>query len=454
MTNKEHRPEFLQCLQEMRNRSVPVSFNGFCGDDGTMPRWISVRQIHVKTFSLFGFDKEFIEDLHLPSLQKLEVLSPPWLRHVPQLSPLLEELSIGQFSTRAIMEDLVFVLSQCSELKSVCIDILSFESRDGADEVLAELQEYGHLITEIRLLYGNKTKKTIKNVKNFIDGCSSLKKLGCRDFEDNGKLLKCVAQSCPLLEDISFDTWSHPALLELSRNCKQLRKVQICAADQDIVTKPSDLEVLKQIDTLEELHMWDCGLTDETLAVISGFRHLKRLRIEEDYGIDGLTGAGFRVLSGSPISESLQNISFDLWESFWDSIPVQDFDKAEMIAGIASCHNLRNVDLSFRCACDDAGLMVLGAGCPLLEEIQVEYEPVTADGLAALAELCQHLTKVVLEYDYSSPTRAQAAAEIATVRSRLPDIQFVCNDKWDEGAGDGDIDDIDDVDDDDDDDDA
>ena len=112
MTNKEHRPEFLQCLQEMRNRSVPVSFNGFCGDDGTMPRWISVRQIHVKTFSLFGFDKEFIEDLHLPSLQKLEVLSPPWLRHVPQLSPLLEELSIGQFSTRAIMEDLVFVLKK------------------------------------------------------------------------------------------------------------------------------------------------------------------------------------------------------------------------------------------------------------------------------------------------------------------------------------------------------
>ena len=57
MTNKKDRPEFLQCLKEMRNPSVPDSFNGKREHDVKMLTWISARQIHVETLSLTRFDQ-------------------------------------------------------------------------------------------------------------------------------------------------------------------------------------------------------------------------------------------------------------------------------------------------------------------------------------------------------------------------------------------------------------
>ena len=167
MTNKKHRSEFLQCLKEMTNQTVPVSFDGTLEHDTNLLSWVSLRQIHVEKLSLCA---DSIEDLHLSSLQNLVVgtqrskcpvagspfLSecPPWLRNVPQLSPSLEELSVGKVSSRAIMADLIFVLSHCLELKSVSIASLWFQARDCTDDVLAKLQEFGHLIVEIRSAYG------------------------------------------------------------------------------------------------------------------------------------------------------------------------------------------------------------------------------------------------------------------------------------------------------------
>ena len=454
MTNKKHRPEFLQCLKEMRNPTVPVSFST------NMVKWISERQIHVETLNLDVVKNSGIfnihsimESLHLPSLRKLTIGNcecPPWLRHIPQFSPLLEELTVRIISG-TVMEDLLFVCSQCLELKNVSIDFLSFRSHDWTDDLLSE-SLYGDLVVEIRIVNGYQRRVTTKCFKNYIRGCRRLRKLGYSYFDDNGKLLKCIAQSCPLLEDIRFDTCSKPALEELSRNCKQLRKVEVCKSDVDNFAEVSEIEVLKQIDTLEELSLIDCGLTNEKLAVISGFRHLKRLHLVEYYGVDGLTGAGFRVLEGSPISETLQSVTVGLWESGEEGLPLQNFDIAGMVAGIASCHNLRNIDLMYQCLCDDAGLLLLGAGCPLLEEIKLTYGPVTVDGLVDLAEHCQHLTKVVLWYNPNEGidleteiatnfdsyhvrayhARARALPNIKIVRSRLPHIEFVCESGWDE----------------------
>ena len=182
--------------------------------------------------------------------------------------------------------------------------------------------------------------------------------------------------------------------------------------------------------------------------MISGFRHIKHLELKEPYGIDGLTGAVFKVLERSPISETLQSIKVSFEENTNNDIPVDDFDIVGMVAGIASCHNLRKADLSYHC--DDAGLVVLGTGCPLLEEISLTYGPVTVDGLVHLAGRCLYLTKVVLDYDHNEgsdlenpefsvyfddsmygPGHAMALASLPIIRSRLPHIQFECFDNFD-----------------------
>ena len=452
MTNKKDRPEFLQCLKEMRNPSVPDSFNGKREHDVKMLTWISARQIHVETLSLTRFDqhKEMIERLHLPSLRKLTTghFFVDWMRHIPLLSPSLQELSVGGNNDRRTMEDFIFVLGQCLELKSVYIDSMMFQSRDHTDDVLAALQEFGHLIVEIRTACGYMRLVTTTGFMNFIKCFSRLRKLGFSYFEDNGMLLKCVAQSCPLLEELSFDTCSKPALLELSQNCKFLQKVGICRFPLTTITI-AEIEVLKQIDALEDLTLKGCGLTDEKLALISGFQHLKHLKLQEYLGVHGLTGAGFRVLKGSPLSVTLQSISVSFEEGGDHQLPVQGFDIAGMVAVVASCHNLRKAHLSYHR--NNAGLGVLGAGCPLLEEIKVTVGPVTVDGLVALAEHCQHLTKVVLDYDHNEgrnleafdivprffngshngPGHAMALAALPIIRSRLPHIQFECFEDFD-----------------------
>ena len=93
--------------------------------------------------------------------------------------------------------------------------------------------------------------------------------------------------------------------------------------------------MLNQLDNLEDLILFCCGISDVTLTVISGFQHLKHLELRELHGIDGLTGAGFRVLDGSPFSETLQSITVELFEAYNSYLSVQDFDIAEMVAGIA-----------------------------------------------------------------------------------------------------------------------
>ena len=248
-------------------------------------------------------------------------------------------------------------------------------------------------------------------------------------------------------------------MLELSQNCKFLRKVAIWQFVELLEVSASGIETLKIIDTFEELSLIGCSITNEKLAVISGFRHLKHLELKEHYGIDGLTGAGFKILKGSPLSETLQSIELSFQDGGDDFIPVFFFDIAGMIAGIASCHNLRKAELAYHC--NNAGMMVLGAGCPLLEEIKLTYGPVTVDGLIDLAEKCKHLTKVVLQHDCDEgrdldadgfkyfdgseygPGWTRARSDIRILRSRLPHIQFECIDHFDYDLDDDDDDDED-----------
>ena len=258
ITNNERRPEFSQCLKEMRNPTVPDTFDGSLVHDVAMLGWISRRQIHVEALFLEDFENnEFIESRRLPSLQKLTAgtqydICPTWLRQVPQLSPKLEELAMGQFrkydgrSINAMIEDLIFVLSQCLQLSSVTID--KIDLGNCTDDVLAGIQEFGHLLVDIHLICGadHFDGEFSEIIKKIIRHCPRLQKLGYCSYWDDGSLLMCIVQSCPLLEDITFDKFSAPALLKLSQNCKFLRKIEICWYDEDILPVPaSALEVLK-----------------------------------------------------------------------------------------------------------------------------------------------------------------------------------------------------------------
>ena len=292
MTNRGKRLDFLRCLSQMRNPTVPYAFDGSVEHDIHMLQWISCREIHVEELSLARFENnDSIKRLRLPSLRKFEVgssmsESPPWLPHISQLSPSLEELTIGRFTDGATVDDLIFVLRNCLHLKNFFIDML--DVRGCLIEVLEGLQEVGHLLVDIRIVNGNLSE----DFQNFIRHCSRLRKLDFSYFEDNGALMKCVAQSCPLLEEIEFDACSTPALLELCQNCKLLRNITVRRLNDEFAgISAAQISVLKQIDTLEELTLICCGLTDEKLAVISEFRHVKRLNLLECDGIAGLTGA-------------------------------------------------------------------------------------------------------------------------------------------------------------------
>ena len=221
-------------------------------DDKSMLRWISIRQIHVETLSLsFEDNEELIKNSYLPSLRKL-VIYPSyrllgsegytWLRHVPQLCPLLEVLSIDDLNTMADVDDLVFLCSQCLHLKSISFDWFRW-----TNDILASLQQVGNLIVEIRGDAWSPAGTTAEDFKNFLTCCPQLRKLGYHRFKDNGELLMCVAQFFPGLEDIEFDECSSPTLLELSRNCRQLRKVKI-AQDSIVgqVLSVSGIKLLQQ----------------------------------------------------------------------------------------------------------------------------------------------------------------------------------------------------------------
>ena len=235
MTNMKQRPDFLLCLKEMRNPTVPVYFRGMYNTpswnevtDQSRLRWISKRLIHVKEISLrfFHDNEEFIESLQLPSLQKLSVLGSRWLRHIPQICPLVEELSVRDINSSADVEDLTFVCSHCLKLESISIGSLLFQSSDCTDDVLAALQAFGHLIVKISSASGGVSYVTTEGFKSFVKCCPRLQKFHYTRFKDNGTILMCVAQTCPLIEEILFDTSSKKALLELSQKCKKLRKVE------------------------------------------------------------------------------------------------------------------------------------------------------------------------------------------------------------------------------------
>ena len=440
MTTRALRPKFLQCLQEMK--STTVNGKTSCANSGairscTFLAWLSSRRIYVEEIFVWDLDSAFItENLEFPFLRKLHVVdvklenyfvnfvkTSPALQSITILAgskvvhevlqqiadhcPLLEVLIL---QCSFLMDDLLYLLSKCSALAK--FDLWNGYER-WKDDDWERLRPYGHLMHEIN------ATKDITNLQGFADflgSCSRLHSLsyGKIENENHGMILLRVAQSCPLLESLSFYTCSSASLQRISRNCKKLREINIW--DDSSPLSVADLACFKEIEKLETLSLFRYDLTNDHLAVISGFQNMKKLHIyanNETIFVDGM-------FTGTPISRSLEKISFH-----------SNFDeKISPMAAFTQCNNLREINLA-DCRCDDASLKLLAKHFPLLEKITMEYVEENIVGWTFFIAQHKHLKVVTFSKVYFSSDDEIAEAcflnHFNDLESYFPHITFYSN---------------------------
>ena len=394
MTTESLRPTFLQLLQDIRSttahgpkvfQNLPsvtvaghtISEHGKGLRSFTFLTWLSNRRIYVDEINLWPLGSASIaENVKLPFLRKLSVSGPvsesdvialvktspalqtihlsfftrvnEVLREIGDHCPLLEELMLHcSFS----MDDFLYLLSKCFSMRSVTLNYDPF--KEWAGDNWERLHPYGHLIEHIQI-HANAPNHPA--FADFIGACPNLRSLGYWDVPETseGEILLRAAQTCPLLEDLTFDTHSPAALVALGQNCKKLREVRIAHRSQSFST--SDLTILKQVENLEILALEQNDLTNGHLAVICDYRNLKELEMRQCYFEDVVT----YMFVDTPISRSLETIR------------IISRAPAAALWCLTPCSNLREIDLN-DCRCDDASLKILATHFPLLKQITMGY---------------------------------------------------------------------------------
>ena len=441
MTTRALRPKFLQYLQEMRSTTVNGHTMGGGGKGRrscTFLNWLSSRRIYVEEITVWDIDSSFIimENLELPFLRKLFVGGKKSIEtnliHLVKSSPALKSITIhaGQVVVHEVfrqiadhcplleklvpvcifsIDDLLYLLNKCSALTKLTLRCPTTRSdRDEwEDDNWERFRPYGHLMHELSV-YGKAYNP--QAFADFLSACPLLQKLiyiGVEN-ENHGMILLRAAQSCPLLEDLSFDTHSPTSVLALSRNCKKLREVRIRCP-----LSTTDLACFNQIETLETLSLeGNNDLTSEHLAVISGFRNLKELTISCNNAVflDGL-------FLNTPISRSLEKIIFHRGGS--GVVPLS------VLSCLTPCSKLREINIYHR-FCDDAGMKILATHFPLLEDLVTEYVKEHVVGLTFLITQCKHLKQVSLTRPDSNDEVAQACFQehLKGLRYCFPHVDF------------------------------
>ena len=211
-------------------------------------------------------------------------------------------------------------------------------------------------------------------------------------------------------------------MLELTRHCKKLREVEFIATNPPLST--SNLAIFKQIETLKNLSLKGRDWTSEHLAVISGFRNIQQLNINEHkIFTEGM-------FTDTPISKTLEKITLArLLPVIGEDIPSMLSSSWIMsnaaLSCIAVCNNLKNIQLRQR-FCDDAGLKKLAPHLPLLEMMQMDYNKDHIDGLQFFITQCKHLQTVFLTLPVGSDEEMKICRQghLNELRSCFPHIQF------------------------------
>ena len=396
MTMHSLRPTFLQDLQ--RVRSTTVDRHSIVGQGTGLTSfkflvWLSNRRIYVEIISVWPLSPASITEEKLPFLRQLHstvsdsvsesdvvalLKSSPALqtislytstrvqevlRQIADHCPLLEELMlIYSFS----MDDLHYLLNKCSALRNVTLHHIKEWPDDNCWE---RLQLYGHLFQDIGI---HENAPNYPAFADFIGACPRLKALEYRDIPETseGEILLRAAQTCPLLQSLSFDTHSSAALVALGRNCKKLRFVRVTGGS----LSTSDLANLNQLENLETLILDQSDLTNGHLASICEYQNLKTLEIQQCLFEDIVTDGMF---NSKPISRSLETIRI-----------ISRGAPAAALSSLTACSNLREIDLD-DCRCDEAIFFILGAHFPLLERMTFGFptEGITMEIFVAMSFL-------------------------------------------------------------------
>jgi hypothetical protein len=266
---------------------------------------------------------------------------------------------------------LIDVLRQCSRLHKVSLTGDALRSFN-----LEELLPYGHLFHELEVESEDRTVADAQAISNLLAKCSNLKKL-CYDGSGNEQdslVITAVCKSCPLLEELdlwwfSFNQQAHIAGADtvadiMNRSCKHLRKLGLFCCK----LSASILRSIAGMDALKELDLNECeGLTDAGMAVLATMK-LESLTI---YGRAQLTEAWIQSFIGSNISQTLETFHLS---AVGDGTPMDD---VQVATALASCHNLKKLDVSFgRGGCVFGrngldGLKAMAMGCPLLADVSL-----------------------------------------------------------------------------------
>ena len=423
VSSKQHRPQFLSSLQNMRSTSVDGFY--FARDrfhvkklgelTGLWWRWLSIRQIFVERINLernavrsnlimpsvrvvdagllLEDDDIYYLVRNCPSLRSLDVgyshVSPVGLGMLANVNQTLEEISVSGLPMRGQPDRhadaataLIGMLRRCPRLQKVSVIGGSLYASD-----LDALLPYSHLFHELQFKAEVQTATYGPAISHFLGRCGNLRTLRYWGPDVQGSpFLAAVRQSCPLLEvlhllEITFNQ-STDILTLIRHHCTHIRTLVLRRCD----LFPSIFQSIAGMTALRDLTLTSCSsVTDSGIAVLATMK-LQSLSIDVD---NRLTGSCMQSLTGSHISQTLEK--FSLYAFDRTNPPIDD---VQMSTALASCHKLKTLDVYFArpgaCVFGRRSLVGLAAGCPLLADASLEL---TDGGIHYLGSHCANLKK-------------------------------------------------------------
>ena len=451
VSSKQHRPQFLKCLQNMRS----ISVDKYCTNYGKsvvlfyrwknyLWRWLSNRQIFVESIKLRKNDAR--SDMIIPSLRNVVsflfedddvrflIRNCPLLRslcleftnvsHIglgllTNLSQSLEELTIdlAEIDDRAqVAAALIDVLRQCTRLRKVSLALEALRAVN-----LNELLPYGHLFHELHLHSGRGESSVgayVQSISTLVTTCNGLRKLVYfgGGIEEDSLVLSAIHQSCPLLEELDLSAFSFAyadGFALITRKCKHIRTLQFAHSH----VSPSIVRSIAHMEAINDLAFNECkGLTDVEMAMIVTMR-LKELCF---FNCKNLIDVSRQSFVGSNISRTLE--SFALINSNFTTSSVDDI---QLAISLASCHNLKKIFVRSSNpwvfgSSGLEGLEALAAGCPLLAEV---YLDLTDSGIHYLAAHCANL-KTCMVFNRRADSISPVSVSFDDLRTLYPAVEW------------------------------